>query len=117
MLNCDARCYRSFEFVVPMILVVGFMGNAIQYFQEPLASVLFSMDDCFLPANFRNVFKNRCFPSGLTYLQLKTTVYFLRSTGFSLLYASFDNLLAMRCDQPQLLRTADQCLDLVLFVH
>ena len=40
-------CYRSFEFVVPMILVVGFMGNAINYFQEPLASVLFSMDDCF----------------------------------------------------------------------
>ena len=61
-------CYRTFEFVVPMILVVGFMGNAIKYFQEPLASVLFCMDDRFLPANFRNVFKNRCFPSGLTYL-------------------------------------------------
>ena len=61
-------CYRTFEFVVPMILVIGFMGNAIKYFQGPLASVLFCMDDRFLPANFRNVFKNRCFPSGLTYL-------------------------------------------------
>ena len=62
-------CYRSFGFVVQMmILVVDFMGNAIKSFQEPLASVLFCMDDRFLPANFRNVFKNRCFSSGLTYL-------------------------------------------------
>ena len=45
-------CYRSFEFVVPMILVVGFMGNAINYFQEPLASVLFCMDDRFYPRIF-----------------------------------------------------------------
>ena len=45
-------CYRSFEFVVPMILVVGFMGNAIKYFQEPLASVLFCMDDRFYPRIF-----------------------------------------------------------------
>ena len=29
----------------------------------------------------------------------KLTVYFLRSTGFSLLYANFDNLLEIRCDQ------------------
>ena len=35
-----------------MILVVGFMGNAINYFQEPLASVLFSMDDRFYPRIF-----------------------------------------------------------------
>ena len=45
-------CYRSFEFVVPMILVVSFMGNAIKYFQEPLASVLFCMDDHFYPRIF-----------------------------------------------------------------
>ena len=45
-------CYRSFEFVVPMILEVGFMGNAIKYFHEPLASVLFCMDDRFYPRIF-----------------------------------------------------------------
>ena len=45
-------CYRSFEFVVPMILVVGFVGNAIKYFHEPLASVLFCMDDRFYPRIF-----------------------------------------------------------------
>ena len=95
------------------------MGNVINSFQEPPdMSVLYGRP--FLPANFRNVFKNRCFSSGLTYLCLKTTVYFLRCTGFSLLYANFDNLLKIRCDQPQLLRTADQYLHLVfvlLFVH
>ena len=42
-------CYRSFGFAVPMTLVVGFMGNAMKSFQEPLASVLvpFSLDDRF----------------------------------------------------------------------
>ena len=69
----------------------------------------------FLPANIRNVFKKRCFGSNLSVTQ-KLTVYFLRSTGFSLLYANFYNLLEIRCDEPQLLRTADQCLDLVIFV-
>ena len=111
--------YGSFGFVVSMILVADFMGNVINSFQEPPASVC-SVWTTVFTANFRNVFKNRCFSSGLTYLCLKTTVYFLRCTGFSLLYANFDNLLEIRCDQPQLLRTADQCLDLVfvlLFVH
>ena len=45
----------------------------------------------------------------------KTNCVFLRSTGFSLLYANFDNLLENRCGQSWSLRTADQCLDLALF--
>ena len=35
-----------------MILVVSFMGNATNYFQEPLASVLFCMDDRFFTRIF-----------------------------------------------------------------
>ena len=47
-------CYRSFGFVVQMILVVDFMGNAIKSFQKPLASVLLCMDDseCFQKSLF-----------------------------------------------------------------
>ena len=55
-------CYRSFGFVVQMILVVDFMGNAIKSFQEPLASVLFCMDDRFYPRIFGMFSKIAVFP-------------------------------------------------------
>ena len=105
-----------------MILVVDFMGNAINSFQEPPASVLlrFCMDDRFYPRIFGMFSKIAVFFGSNLSVTQKLTVYFLRSTGFSLLYANFDNLLEIRCDKPQLLRTADQYFDLVfvlLFVH
>ena len=68
----------------------------------------------------RYVFKNRCIFFGSNLFVTQNYYVFLSSTGFSLHYANFDNLLEIRCDQPQLLLTADQCLDLVfvlLFVH
>ena len=53
----------------------------------------------FLPANFRNVFKIAVFFGSNLSVTRKLTVYFLSSTGFSLLYANFDNFLEIRCDQ------------------
>ena len=78
MLDCDARLfpasfqkvlsYGSFGFVVPMILVVDFMGNAINFFQKSLASVLvpFCMDDRFT-RKFSECSQKSLFSSGLTY--------------------------------------------------
>ena len=54
------------------------------------------------PANFQNVFKNRCFFGSNLFCDSKTWVTncsFLRLTGFPLLYANFDNLLENRCGQ------------------
>ena len=58
----------SFGFVVPMILVVDFMGNAINFFQKSLASVLvpFCMDDRFT-REFSECSQKSLFSSGLTY--------------------------------------------------
>ena len=56
----------------------------------------------FFPANFQNAFKNRCFFGFNLFCDSKTWVTncsFLRSTGFSLLYANFDNHFENRCGQ------------------
>ena len=53
-------------------------------------------------ANFQNVFKNCCFFWSNLFCDSKTWVnncLFLISTGFSLLYTNFDNLLENRCGQ------------------
>ena len=47
----------------------------------------------FFSANFQNVLKNRCFFGSNLFCDSKTNRVFLRLTGFSLLYANFDNLL------------------------
>ena len=47
----------------------------------------------FFSVNFQNVLKNRCFFGSSLFCDSKTNRVFLRSTGFSLLYANFDNLL------------------------
>ena len=59
----------SFGFVVQMILVVGFVGNAVKFFQKPLAPVLvpFCMDDRFT-REFLECSQKSLFSSGLTYL-------------------------------------------------
>ena len=84
-----------------MILVVVFVGNAIKPFQKPVASVLlpFCMNDRFYPRIFEMFSKIAVFFGSNLSVTQKLTVYFLRSTGFSLLYANFDNLLEIRCDQ------------------
>ena len=53
----------------------------------------------FFSANFQNVFKNRCFFRSNLFCDSKTNCVFLRSTGFSLFYANFDNLLENHCGQ------------------
>ena len=75
-----------------------------QNLRKPLACVwlMFCMDSRFtlFLRKFLECFQKSLFSSGLTYfVTQKLTVYFLRSTGFSLLYANFDNLLEIRCDQ------------------
>ena len=57
----------SFVFVVPMILVVDFMGNAINSFQEPPASVCSLWTTAFT-REFSECFQKSLFSSGLTYL-------------------------------------------------
>ena len=63
----------------------------------------------FFSSNFRNVFKNRCFFGSNLFCDSKTNCVFLRPTGFSLLYANFDNLLENRCGESLFSRTADLC--------
>ena len=53
----------------------------------------------FFSTNFWNVLKNRCFFGSNLFCDSKTNCVFLRSTGFSLLYANFDNLLENHCGQ------------------
>ena len=105
-----------------MILVVGFSDNAIKIFGNHwhLSCYDSAWTTVFYPRIFGMFSKIAVFFRSNLSVTQKLTVYFLRSTGFSLLYANFDNLLEIRCDKPQLLRTADQYLDLVfvlLFVH
>ena len=75
------------------------------------------MDDRFYSRIFLMFSKIALFFGSNLLVTRKLTVYFLRSTGFSLLYANFDNLLEIRCDQSYFLRTADQCLDLAFFIN
>ena len=72
-----------------------------QNLPNPLACVwlMFCMYGHF-SREFLECFQKSLFSSGLTYfVTQKLTVYFLRSTGFSLLYANFDNLLGICCGQ------------------
>ena len=71
----------------------------------------------FSPRILRMFSKIAVFFGSNLFCDSKNNCVFLRSTGFSLLYANFDNLLEIRCGQSLFLRTADQCLDLALFTN
>ena len=78
-----------------------FFGYCNQNLWNPLTCVLllFCMDNRFYPRIFGMFSKIAVFFGSNLSLTQRLTVYFLRSTGFSLPYVNFDNLLEIRCDQ------------------
>ena len=63
-----------------MVLVVGFVGNAVEFFQKPVL-VPFCMDDRFT-REFSECSQKSLFSSGLTYLWLKTNCVFSEVNWF-----------------------------------
>ena len=84
-----------------MVLVAGSLGNAIKIFGNPwhVSCYCSAWTTIVYPRIFGMFSKIAVFFGFNLSVTRKLTVYFLRSTGFSLLYANFDNLLEIRCDQ------------------
>ena len=100
-----------------MLLVVGSLGSVTRksfWRAADMCLVAVAAVVPFFSTNFQNVLKNRCFFRSNLFCDSKTNCVFLRLTGFSLLYANFDNLLETCRVQSR--RTVDPYLDLATLV-